>query len=103
MDIEGEEIPVLEEAPSCAFERIVQMSIEFHDFLDPQSRPAIRAVIKKIQQLGFFAIKFSARSHGDLLFINQRLTDLSGLDEFSLRIQKYCRGFGRIIRRAVAA
>ena len=104
MDIEGEEVPVLRDAAPALFERIAQMTVEFHDFLDPSSLPAIRAVIDKIERLGFLAIKFSWRSHGDLLFVNQCLVPLSIWDQASLRIvQKYGKGIGRILRRALQA
>ena len=101
MDIEGEEVPVLRDAAPALFERVAQMTVEFHDFLDPASLPAIRAVIDKMERLGFLAIRFSWHSYGDLLFVSRRLIPLSIWDRASLRIvHKYGQGIGRIVRRA---
>ena len=48
MDIEGEEIAVLLGADAALFDRVAQMTIEFHDFLDPASTPQIRSVIARM-------------------------------------------------------
>jgi len=102
MDIEGEEVPVLREAPAELFDRVAQMTVEFHDFLDPASVPAIRQVIAKMRGVGFHAVRFSRNTYGDLLFVNQRLEPLSLWQRGSLRLRhKYARGLGRIIRRAL--
>src|SRR5262249_583719 len=34
LDIEGEEVAVLRETPREVFERVAQMTVEFHDFMD---------------------------------------------------------------------
>jgi FkbM family methyltransferase len=104
MDIEGEEVPVLRDAAPGLFERVAQLTVEFHDFLDPVSLPAIRAVIDRMERLGFLAIKFSWHSYGDMLFVNRRLMPLSIWDQASLRVmQKYGKGIGRVVRRALQA
>jgi FkbM family methyltransferase len=100
MDIEGEEVAVLRDAPPEILQRVVQLSVEFHDFIDPSSTPAILAVIKRMRNLGFLAIKFSWRSYGDFLFINQRRERLSLRQRLGLTVvHKYGRGFERIARR----
>ena len=100
MDIEGEEVAVLREAPPELLQRIAQLTVEFHDFLDPASIPAIVAVIKKMQSLGFLAIRFSWHSYGDLLFVNQRLERLSLWQRAGLMVvHKYGCGFSRIAHR----
>jgi FkbM family methyltransferase len=101
MDIEGEEVPVLRDASPELLQRVVQLTVEFHDFLDRTSTPAIVAVIKKMQSLGFLAIKFSWHSYGNLLFVNQRREPMSLWERAGLTIiHKYGRGLGRIARRA---
>jgi hypothetical protein len=100
MDIEGEEVAVLYDAPPEILQRVAQLTVEFHDFLDPTTTPAILAVIKKMRSLGFLAIRFSWHSYGDLLFVNQRRERLSLWQRADLIIvHKYGRGFGRIARR----
>jgi FkbM family methyltransferase len=101
MDIEGEEVPVLLDAAPKVFERVAQITVEFHDFLDPESLPAIRSVIDRLERLGFVAIRFSWRSYGDMLFVNKLLAPLWVWERVSLKVlHKYGRGIGRIIARA---
>jgi FkbM family methyltransferase len=101
IDIEGEELAVLREASPAVLERVAQLSVEFHDFLDPASMPGIGRIINKMRGLGFLMVKFSWHSYGDLLFVNQRLEPLSLWQRASLRvIHKYGRGFRRIAQRA---
>jgi len=100
MDIEGEEVPVLQSASNEALSRIGQLTVEFHDFLDASTIPAIRGVIARLKNLGFLAFKMSWHSYGDLLFVNQRQQPLSLLSQFHLRVpHKYGAGIGRILRR----
>jgi FkbM family methyltransferase len=100
MDIEGEELAILNSAPADLFTRVVQMTVEFHDFLDPASVPAIRAVIARMEGMGFHAIRFSWNSYGDLLFINQRLVPLTMRQRAWVRLRhKYVRGAVRVMRR----
>jgi hypothetical protein len=100
MDIEGEEVPVLLEAEAALFDRVAQMTIEFHDFLDPASLPQIRTVIARLEKLGFFAVRMSWRSYGDMLFINERLEPLSLWQRVWLKyIHKYSQGLKRILKR----
>jgi FkbM family methyltransferase len=102
MDIEGEELAVLRDASPESLQRIAQLTVEFHDFLDRGSVPAIRTIIEKMRSLGFFAMRFSWHSYGDLLFVNQRLEPLSLWQRVGLIVfHKYARGFGRIARRAL--
>jgi FkbM family methyltransferase len=102
MDIEGEEVPVLQTAPAEVLQRIGQMTVEFHDFLDPSTLPAIRAVIARMKGLGFLAFKMSWHSYGDLLFVSRRQQPLSLLSRFYLSVpHKYGAGLGRILRRTL--
>ncbi|MDZ4401086.1 FkbM family methyltransferase [Prosthecobacter sp.] len=100
MDIEGEEVAVLRDAPSELFARVGQMTVEFHDFLDPSSLPAILEVIERMKSLGFLVFKMSWHSYGDMLFVNRRLQPMSLLQQFKVGvIHKYGSGIGRILRR----
>ena len=102
MDIEGEEIEVLATATDEQLQRVVQLTVEFHDFIDSASVPAIQGVIHRLQSLGFFAIRFSWRSYGDLLFINTRLVQLGLIQRWWLVLRyKYLRGVSRVLKRAL--
>lgn len=102
IDIEGEEVAVLNEAPQAALHRIAQLTVEFHDFLDPASLPGIRAAISRMRSLGFAAFKFSARSYGDMLFVNRALEPLSWADRaYLIAVHKYARGASRVLGRAL--
>src|SRR5262245_6361472 len=76
MDIEGEEVPLLLDAPDCLFERVAQLSVEFHDFIDASCVPQIIAAIERMNSLGFHAVRFSWHSYGDVLFVNTRFCPL---------------------------
>ena len=100
MDIEGEEVDVLLGAPAAALARVAQMTVEFHDFLDPSSVPRIRAVIQRMRGLGFHVVCFSFRSYGDVLFVNSRLVPLSLWQRLWLSVRfKYLRGLSRAASR----
>jgi len=101
-DIEGEELNVLLGAPEKLFERIAQMTIEFHDFLDPESVPRVRAAIERLKKLEFYSFHFSWHSYGDLLFINRRIISLNVLQRSWIIFRyKYVRGMARIVRRYI--
>jgi FkbM family methyltransferase len=101
IDIEGEEIRILRHTAAAVFARVVQMTVEFHDFLDPESLPDIRYVINRMERLGFCAIKFSWNTYGDVLFINRKLAELSVLNRWYLVVRyKYLDGICRLLYRA---
>jgi hypothetical protein len=101
MDIEGEEVAVLRDATPDVLQRIVQLTVEFHDFLDSTNAAAIGDVIKKMKNLGFLAIKFSWHTYGDFLFVNREHAPLTlGQRTGLIVVHKYGRGIGRIANRA---
>jgi hypothetical protein len=77
--------------------------VEFHDFLDSSSLPAILAVIAKLRSIGFWAVKFSWSSYGDVLFVNQAYAPLSLVQKlWIIAVHKYGRGLGRILGTSYA-
>lgn len=73
IDIEGAEYDVLENLPDSFFDRIGQITVEFHDFVDPELKPRTLKIVEKINSLGFSHIaKSSKYMHGsdyyDVLF-----------------------------------
>jgi len=69
MDIEGAELDVLEHVPAGLLERVRQLTIEFHQFVYPESRIRIEAVKKRFSNLGFWVVDFS-RTNYDVLFVH---------------------------------
>ncbi len=53
IDIEGEEWNILENFSKHDFERIQQISVEFHDFMDPSLRQRSERCIKLLKDLGY--------------------------------------------------
>jgi|GEM_PF-2646293 len=75
MDIEGAEVDLFEKFSRCDFERIAQISVEFHDFLDASLRKKVEGCIKKLEGLGYVFINKEWRGGGryvNCLFCNTR-------------------------------
>lgn len=73
MDIEGAEIGVIKSIDLGQLKNIKQITIEFHDFIKggPVSRKDVLDICKLLKGAGFSMIKFSPRSHKDVLFLNR--------------------------------
>jgi len=56
IDIEGSEWDILEKFSKKEFEQIEQISVEFHDFIDPSLRYRTKKCIKRLKKLGYFFI-----------------------------------------------
>lgn len=101
VDIEGAEIDVLMAVPPEMLTRIGQITIEFHDFLDPGLADGTALVDQKLRDGGFHRIGFS-RDTTDILYLNAALIGLSPLTRlFALARYKYARGLSRMIRARV--
>jgi FkbM family methyltransferase len=96
-DIEGAELGLFAAMGAEDFARIRQLSVEFHDFLYPETAPAVEAAKRRIRSFGFRCIPFS-RTNGDVLFVRR---DVIGLARFLwLRYAvRNVRGISRMIRR----
>lgn len=71
MDIEGEEIPILESLTAEELKKASQWTIEFHDFLYPETHEAVEKIKDKIINSGFFCVPFSITNNGDILFVRK--------------------------------
>ena len=69
LDIEGAELDVLEQIPAECLQRIDQMTVEFHDNLDPQMVPRVHAIIQSMRKQGFVVVRGDAPGNEDVLFI----------------------------------
>lgn len=97
VDIEGSELGLFAAMERADFARIRQLSVEFHDFLYPETGPAVEAAKRRIRSFGFRCIPFS-RTNGDVLFVRR---DALGLARFLwLRwVVRNARGLARMVRR----
>lgn len=103
LDIEGAELDVLSTLPEAFFQRVKQITCEFHEFLDPTTLPRVEAVIRHVEAMGFYAINFSRRNYGDVLFLNRRYVRVGLREQAALRATKYVRGLVRLARRELSA
>jgi len=73
IDIEGSEYEILETLSDKTYEKISQITVEFHDFIDPSFKDRTEKLIKKIQSFGFNSLSKSidymhGSEHYDVLF-----------------------------------
>ncbi|MBI4726220.1 FkbM family methyltransferase [candidate division TA06 bacterium] len=99
LDIERAEIGVLENVKPDMLRQIVQITVEFHDHLDIRERPKIKRVIKRLNRLGFYCIRFSFFKYTDTLFINSYLAPLSPIDLLWLNVKSFSLGLKRYMYR----
>lgn len=100
LDIEGAEFDALEATSDDTLRRIGQLTVEFHDFLDPGLSPRCATAIARLEALGFAAIRFSRRFHGDVLFLNRHVLDVSAAELAWFRhVARPVRGVGRMLTR----
>lgn len=93
MDIEGAELDVLEHVPAGPLDRVRQLTIEFHQFVCPESRVRVEAVKKRFSTLGFWVVDFS-RTNYDVLFVHPAAS-LSLRVRASILFEKYHLRFRR--------
>lgn len=72
MDIEGSEIAVVDGIASVST-RIDQISIEFHDFIDPTQAADVSRCMNQLKRLGFVLINPTVPQHVDCLFVNAQV------------------------------
>ena len=70
LDIEGAELDVLEKIPGECLRRIHQLTVEFHDNLDPRMGPRVQGIIQSLRSQGFVVLKGDAPGNDDVLFLN---------------------------------
>lgn len=99
MDIEGEEIHVLESIPDSFLSKVIQLTVEFHDFAGvPIDK--IRNTMRRFELLGFFVVPFSKHTFGDVWFLNTRLANIGLLNRLYLRnVYRNVKGLQRISKR----
>lgn len=103
LDIEGAELEVLENADKEFLRSVSQITVEFHDFIEPRDRPRIERCLTRMRGAGFWIKKMSWRDFSDVLMVNEASLPLG--DGQKLRIivaGKYMRGAIRLIKRWIS-
>jgi FkbM family methyltransferase len=94
VDIEGAELDVLDSIDDETLCRIRQITVEFHDFIYPDTAGRVDSIRQHLRATGFHDICFSL-DNSDVLFINRNL-GVSKLNLMLLRtVVKYARGISR--------
>jgi FkbM family methyltransferase len=101
MDIECAEISLLKSLKKEDFEKIDQLTVEFHDFLYPELRNEVEELKKKIQNNGFYCISFSLTTNGDVLFIKKNRLSF-GIYLFVKYLLRFWRGALRRIKKMLS-
>jgi FkbM family methyltransferase len=76
IDIEGSEYDLLENISSEILDKIGQITVEFHDFLDPNLKDKTKKILQRIESFGFERIskpinyKFNSDDYDVLFFKN---------------------------------
>lgn len=98
MDIEGPEVPILEDVQLELIRKIDQITIEFHDFIWPELKPRVEAIKNKMKTLGYYCIPFSITNNGDVLFVKKE--KISFLNYIWLKfVVRYFKGIKRKINK----
>ncbi len=93
LDVEGAEVDALEDASDEALLRIRQITVEFHDFVDPRLKPRIVSIHRRMEKLGFRRLTFTVSDY-DVLYLHPEI-ELRELDVRSIMAQKYWKGARR--------
>jgi FkbM family methyltransferase len=101
VDIEGAEIAMLERSSAEVLARVDQFTIEFHDFLDPSLRDAVRAARDRLRSAGFAELSLS-RDNTDVLFVNAARVPFGAAHRAAASVlYKYPRGLARQVNRRI--
>ena len=98
MDIEGAETELLEACSDEDLQSVMQMTVEFHEFLYPEQAEAVARIKHRMRGLGFWVLPFSL-DNTDVLFLNRK-TGVGPVELAFLRsFVRYGKGIARRTRR----
>lgn len=102
LDVEGAELEILQRLPSDVLARIDQLTVEFHDFLDPSQADGVRRVKARLAAEGFDCLSFSL-DNTDVVFVNRAssLALTAARRAWLIARYKYPRGVARRVARTV--
>lgn len=101
MDIEGAELDLFASLDPKNLLKIKQVTVEFHDFLWPETLNKVEAIKNKLISKGYYCIPFSL-TNGDVLFVRQDLISIWEY-RYSKYVFKYIQGFKRLVKRRLTA
>ena len=85
LDIEGAEFSLLRDTSSEILSKIGQITVEFHDFIPEFSgRGLFESARARLESIGFVCCQMAFRTHGDVLFINQKTIHLGRSQIFAV-------------------
>jgi len=98
IDIEGAEIELLEACSDDELQSVLQMTVEFHEFLYPEQAEAVERIKERMRGLGFWVLPFSL-DNTNVLFLNRK-TGVGPVEVMFLRsFVRYGKGVVRRVRR----
>lgn len=99
MDVEGSEIEILDSLSDAFLSRVAQFTIEFHETMGYVSLADVQRVLRRLERLGFVAMRFS-RSYGNTLLVNRARVPFQRWELFFLRhMVRNSLGLTRMLRR----
>lgn len=102
VDIEGAELEMIEAADDATLRRADQMTIEFHEFLDPRLAAPTRRARQRMRAAGFAELAMS-RDTSDVLFVNSQRLAFGPARRAALAAgHKYPQGIGRYVGRRLS-
>lgn len=103
VDIEGSEIELFQSLSEHDIAQFQQITVEFHDFIPEWNlQEAVVQAKQKIMAAGFYCIKFSLKSHFDVLFVNKKNMSFA-VYLYILLVEKNIIGLTRVISRLFAS
>jgi FkbM family methyltransferase len=96
MDIEGAEIVLFDACSDEELQSIMQITVEFHEFLYPEQAESVARILARMRRIGFWVMPFSL-DNTNVLFVNRR----TGVGFVEVAFLRSFVRFGKgIIRRA---
>ena len=100
MDIEGAEVALFEACRDEQLQAVMQITVEFHEFLYPQQAEPVAKILERMRRLGFWVLPFSL-DNTNVLFLNRR-TGVGPVEIAFLRsFVRYGKGVVRRGRRMI--
>ena len=102
VDTEGAEIAMLAAAPDDLLQRIMQITIEFHDFCGITPASEVATALDRLAGLGFQSVRMSGIGHQDTWIVNQRALGIGTAEVRYVRhVVRNWAGLGRVARRTL--
>jgi len=101
IDIEGAELGLFASMTDSDLRNVEQITVEFHDFVDPSHLPMIRSILRRLQKCGFYIVNYSLRNYADILCLNKAAFNLSMAGKIQLFCSNVMQTAERVRRRYI--